>query len=328
MNISLIDIEEKMPAKVVLNDFFGGEEERKKNRMFSGTSERRHMERDELASDYLADAAKVLINRLNLNPQTDIDLILTNISMPDEVFTGCGAVVNKKIGGGARWIVDMHNTGCVSFLYLLEMAQTYMKARNVRHALVCVGQTAGGRMFGQPDTRLLAQAAIPGDGFAVAYVTQSDERPILSMEFQNYPEHSEDMFLDYDGAKWWEARTCSGKVNFNEENSVRIVTRGNAAVPKVIHHACKSLQIKSTEIDFLITNQPNMTFLRNWREAALLPAEKHLHTFEKYANLFGAGIPVTMAEAIKSNTIKPGNLVCLAGFSHACDYAGAVLVRW
>lgn len=163
MSISLIDVEELMPEKIIGNDYFGEEEIRKTNRMFSGTHERRHMERDELASDYIATAARKLIDRLNLNPETDIDMILTNVSIPDEPFTGCGAVVNKKIGGRARWIYDLHNTGCISFLYLTDLAHTYMQAKGIRHALICVAQTAAGRIFGQEDTRQLAQAAIPGD---------------------------------------------------------------------------------------------------------------------------------------------------------------------
>jgi 3-oxoacyl-[acyl-carrier-protein] synthase-3 len=265
---------------------------------------------------------------LGLNAQTEIDMILTNVSVPDESFTGCGAVVNKKLNSRAKWIFDLHNTGCVSFLYLLDLAKAYMLANNAKHALVCVGQTAGGRIFGQPDTRQLAQAAIPGDGFAVAYVTQSDERPILTMQFESYPEYSEDMYGDYSGRKWWESRQSSGKIDFNEDNSALIVARGNKAVPKMIFKACADLKLRSTEIDYLITNQPNTTFLRNWREAAMLPKEKHLDTFDKYANLFGAGIPVTLAEALQSKTIKKGELVCLAGFSHACDYSAASLIRF
>ena len=87
MSISLIDVEAVMPKKVVLNDYFGEEEARQKNRMFSGTIERRHMEREEMASDYFAQAAQNIFSRLNLDPQSDVDMILTNVSIPDESIT-------------------------------------------------------------------------------------------------------------------------------------------------------------------------------------------------------------------------------------------------
>ena len=69
-------------------------------------------------------------------------------------------------------------------------------------------------------------------------------------------------------------------------------------------------------------------FLRNWREATQLSEEQHLNTFEKYANLFGAGIPVTLSENIKANKFKEGDLICLAGFSHAGDYAAAAILKY
>jgi len=328
MSISLIDVEEFMPINIITNDYFGEEDLRNSNRMFSGTKERRHISRDDLASDYLASAGRILVERLSLNAETDIDMIVTNVSIPDEPFTGCGAVVNKKIGAKAKWIFDVHNTGCVSFLYLSDLVHTYMKAHNVRHAMICVAQTAGGRIFGQSDTRQLAQAAIPGDGFAVSYVTNSAERPFLTFEFENYPDFSEDMKSNCYGRHWWETRDSTGSIDFNENKLAMIVSRGNTTVPKMINKVCNNIGAKISDIDFLITNQPNTNFLRNWREAISLPRERQLDTFEKYANLFGAAIPVNLATSIKNQTIKPGDLICLAGFSHACDYSGASLIRW
>ena len=328
MSISLIDVEELMPATIVNNDYFGEEEIRRTNRMFSGTNERRHIGKKELASDYLSSAALTLLTRLNLNAKSDIDMIVTNVSIPDEPFTGCGAVINKKIGGNAKWIFDIHNTGCISFLYLTDLVHTYMQSKNVRHALICVAQTAGGRIFGQEDTRQLAQAAIPGDGFAVAYVTNNEERPFLSFEFENYPDFSEDMRTACNGKSWWEARDITGSIDFNESKSAMIIARGNKTVPKMIRKVCASKHIAIDEINYLITNQPNTNFLRNWREALSIPPERQLETFEQYANLFGAAIPVNLATFMKKDLFKAGDLICMAGFSHACDYSGATLLRW
>lgn len=169
---------------------------------------------------------------------------------------------------------------------------------------------------------------IPGDGFAVSYVTNNDERPFLTFEFENYPEFSEDMRSNCDGKHWWEMRESTGCIDFNENKLALIVARGNKTVPKMIKKVCDNIKVNFSDIDYLITNQPNTNFLRNWREAISLPKEKQLETFENYANLFGAAIPVNLATYTKNNTIKRGDLLCLAGFSHACDYSGAALIRW
>ena len=125
--IHLLGIEEILPSNIILNDFFCLDEIRNKNRMFAGTVERRHMQREELASDFYFKASVKLLARLQVEV-SGVDMILTNTSLADEAFTGCGAVVNKKLGAQAKWVLDLHNTGCVSFLYLLDIAQTYFAA--------------------------------------------------------------------------------------------------------------------------------------------------------------------------------------------------------
>ena len=330
MNIKLVDIVTAMPETIITNDYFGEAEIREKNRMFSGTKERRHLTRDETASELMAKGISILTKR---NPHFiesdgEIDMILTNVSLPDECFTGCGAVVNKKANLKAKYIFDIHNTGCVSFIYLLELAHTYMASGKIKNALICTAQTSAGRVFGQSDTRDLAQSAIPGDGCAVALVSSEEGHSFLGFQLDNFPKFSEDMYGNYGGAKWWEPRSKTGKIDFSEEKTAKIVARGNKLVPESVYKVCDDLKMKVTDLNFFITNQPNKNFLRNWREAIQMSEENHLDTFEKYANLFGAGIPVTLSEAIEESRFKKGDLICLAGFSHAGDYSASTILEW
>lgn len=323
--VFLNDIEEILPETIIDNDFFGEKEERKNNRMFSGTKERRHWKRDDLASEHLSHAAKILLER---NGLSEVDMILTNVSIPDEPFTGAGAAINKNTMVNAKYVFDLHNTGCVCLVYLVELVETYIKAQKIKTALICISQTAGGRIFAQEETRQMAQAAIPGDGAAVVLVSDSGEHEFLGLSRKIYPESAEDMFGDFKGEKWWEARKNSGCIAFDETKISQVIGRGNRIVPEAIYDACKLSNIKVDQLDYLITNQPNKLFLRNWREAALLPEERHLDTFEKYANLFGAGIPVTLAESMKEGKFKKGDFICLAGFAHAGDFSGATILKW
>ncbi|WP_127717323.1 3-oxoacyl-ACP synthase III family protein [Halobacteriovorax sp. HLS] len=327
MSMGLVDIEEILPAKIVDNSFFGDAFKENQNRMFKGCVERRHIGDKEQSVDYFASAAKKLLERNGLQAQ-DVDMILTNVSVPDHIFTGSGAILNKKIGGKAKWIFDLHNTGCVSFIYMMEVAKSFMLSHGVKRVLLCSGQTAGGRIFAKEENKNLPQSAIPGDGFAVALFEETESRKVLATVQEVFPENSEDMKANYAGKDHWEARSEVGNLEFPEEKVTQIIGRGNRLVPKMIYQALKEANLKVTELDYLITNQPNYLFLRNWREAVLLPQERHLNTFSKYSNLFGAGIPITLAEANKEGKFKEGDLICLAGFSHAGDYAAATLIRW
>ncbi|HYX34602.1 MAG TPA: 3-oxoacyl-[acyl-carrier-protein] synthase III C-terminal domain-containing protein [Oligoflexus sp.] len=326
MSLTLKSLATAFPERIVDNTYFGEDVQSTHNPMFMGTQYRRHLERDQTGADLIANAVKKILPQM---PDNKVDILLTNVAVPDEFFTGCGAVVCKKTGLRATHIYDLHNTGCVAFLFMLQLAESLMKAHDLNSALLCTAQTAGGRIFAQASTRKKAQAAIPGDGCAVVYVTRQDQAQIVASVLENFSDYAEDMFGSYDdGRKYWEPGLTSGYIDFTEAKVAKIISRGNKLVPQMARRVCEKAGVSVRDITWLITNQPNLHFLRNWREALQLREEQHLHTFQSYANLFGAGIPITLAEHAAAGTFQPGDLICLAGFSHAGDYAGATLLRW
>ncbi|WP_245766751.1 3-oxoacyl-[acyl-carrier-protein] synthase III C-terminal domain-containing protein [Streptomyces colonosanans] len=78
----------------------------------------------------------------------------------------------------------------------------------------------------------------------------------------------------------------------------------------------------------LVTNQPNRIFLKNWRQALKLDEAQHLDTFDRYGNLYGAAVPVTLDRAARAGALRDGDLVVMSGFAHAGDFAAAAAVRW
>ncbi len=331
--ISLIDVASYLPETIVDNDFFKRPGEVPKKRagaMFFAPTTRRHVRPDETAAEMIALASRRLIERLALDPARDIDLLLTNVSVPDQAFTGCGAEVAHRIGCRPRHVTDLHNTGCVSFVYMLELARLLMPATGAKGALLCNVQNAGGRIFGQSETRYKPQAPVPGDGCGVAYLRASDESPILSVVHRCFGENACDMTGSGsgDGRPWWAAGESQLCVNFTEARIASIFRRGNRMVPEIVEAACREAGISTEQIDALVTNQPNPFFLRNWREALQLPVEAHHESFDRYGNLFGAAIPITLDETLRAGKLAPGSRLVLGGFSHAGDYAAAAVVHW
>jgi len=95
-----------------------------------------------------------------------------------------------------------------------------------------------------------------------------------------------------------------------------VLSRGNRLVPEVVHELCRRIGVTPRELDMLVTNQPNKTFLRNWREALELEPERHVDTYNDYGNLFGVGIPMTLEHVIRRGQV------------HAGDFSGAAAIRW
>lgn len=225
--------------------------------------------------------------------------------------------------------VDMGGAGCAAFVLALNVARTLLSAGQGRTALIAIAQNAAGQFFDQPTIRRKAQSAVPGDGAAVGLVALSEHSPILDVECRTYGEYAGEMTLSYDPPrKWWQAGPGEGSIGFTESKITKVLARGNRQVPEVALAVCDRIGLAAKDIDLLVTNQPNRAFLRNWRDALELPPQRHRDTFDECGNLFGAGIPINLDRAIADGQLGAGEVVMMAAFAHAGDFAGAAAVRW
>src|SRR5262245_59190008 len=238
IDVSLVGVASYLPERVVNNDFFAAGTAARRG-MFTPPATRRHVARDETAAAMIERAASRLIDHLNLKPAADVDIILTNVTIPDQPFTGCGADVAHRLGLNPTWVIDLHNTGCVSFIYMLELSRRLMNENGARSALLCNVQNAAGRVFSQSDVRLTSQAPVPGDGCGVGYLVANATSPVLSVVHRLHSDFARDMVVSADdGRYYWEPGLSPIKVAFTEERVASIITRGNSLVPEIVRAAC------------------------------------------------------------------------------------------
>ncbi|MGC4982479.1 MULTISPECIES: 3-oxoacyl-ACP synthase III family protein [unclassified Streptomyces] len=331
--VSLTDVAGYLPGDPVparyYTEYPGAEDKLRGHPMFKVPRSRHHVAADETNTDMIERAVQPLIERHGRDEIRGVDVLLVHSQLPDLPFVGAGTEVARRLGLNPEWLVDVANAGCASFVYMLKLARQILTTTDARTALICNAQSAAGQCFTQSEVRRLAQAAIPGDGCGVGWVTTSAGAPVLDVETRHIGDHAGDMTLALDdGRKYWEPGESQLRIGFTDASVAKVLARGNRLVPEVITDLCRRLRVATADIDVLVTNQPNRTFLRNWTEALQLPAERHLNTFDQYGNLFGAAIPVTLDHAITSGRVKDGDLVVLGGFAHAGDFAGAAAVRW
>jgi 3-oxoacyl-[acyl-carrier-protein] synthase-3 len=322
---SLLGVASWLPERVVGNDFFAPGAASRRG-MFTAPTSRRHVG-EESAVDMIERAARRLVDDQGLVPARDIDVILTNVAIPDQAFTGCGAEVAHRIGAKPTHVIDLHNGGCVAFIMMMDLARRLLGRTG--GALLCNVQNAAGRVFARSGVREKSHSPVPGDGCGVGWVAESAASPILSLVQRCHPEYAADMVaIADDGRRYWEPGTSPIGIGFTEQRVASIIERGNRLVPEIVREACAAAAIDPRAIDLLVTNQPNPIFLRNWREALELPPAKHHDTFDVYGNLFGAALPIDIDDAVARGKLRPGDLLALGGFAHAGDYTAAALIRW
>jgi 3-oxoacyl-[acyl-carrier-protein] synthase-3 len=330
--VSLIDVSTYLPGEPIGTDYysaFAGADELRDNLMFRAPKFRHHVAEDETAIDMIERATEGLVARHGQDTIANIDVLITHSQMPDMPFYGGGGGMAHRLGMHPNWVIDLHNGGCAAFVLGMKLARQLLASGQGRTALIAVAQNAAGQIFDQEGIRRKAQASVPGDGAAVGLVAVSDQSPILDIECRTYGEYAGDMTIAIDPPrKWWQPGPGEGSIGFTETKITKVLARGNRQVPEVALAVCDRIGMRSKDLDLLVTNQPNRVFLRNWREALELPKERHVDTFEDCGNLFGAGIPINLDRAISDGTLKKGDVVMMAAFAHAGDFAGAAAIKW
>jgi len=296
--VSLIDVSTYLPENRVPAEWYtghAGADNLRDNPMFAPPAYRHHAAFDESNVDMIERASAGLVARHGPEVLEDVDVLLTHSQMPDLPIVGAGGELAHRLGMTPQWILDVHNSGCAAFVSMLKLAQKLLASGAGRTALIAAAANAAGKVFEQEQVRKLAQSSVPGDGAAVGLLTLSDTSPVLDIECRFYGQNAGDMPLAADPPRqWWQAGPGEGYVGFNE----------------------------------LVTNQPNRLLLRNWHEALEIPPERHRDTFGECGNLFAVGIPVNLEAAINDGQIAAGDVVMMAAFAHAGDFAGAAAIQW
>ncbi len=325
--VSLMGAASYMPDTVVDNEYFKAASGVERHPMFRGTHLRHHMAAGETAASMATTAIKRLQEKLELDLNRDVDALISNVTLPDIPFVGAGAAIVGQLDMRPKVVYDLHNGGCVSFLFMLDLAHTLIQVGKIRSAILCNMQTAAGRVFALEDNLKLPQSCVPGDGCGVTYIRAGDENPVEAIITRTHGEYATDMSVTApDGREWWEPGGGAFNIDFDEAHIGSVIERGNALVPTAMYDALSETGLEPGDIDRLITNQPNRIFLRNWREALMLPEDAHIHTLPEHGNLFGAALPICLERGWAEGRLQPGQRLMMAGFSHAGDYSAAAVI--
>ncbi|MDA4109238.1 3-oxoacyl-ACP synthase III family protein [Mycolicibacterium holsaticum] len=332
MTVSLLDVSTYLPGDPIGAGYyaqFSESDALRDNVMFRAPRYRHHVGPDETAVDMVERATAGLVQRHGPDMIAGVDVLITHTQLPDMPFYGGGGAMAHRLGLKPNWVLDLHNGGCAAFVLGLQVARQLLSSGAGHTALIAVAQNAAGQVFDQPGVRRKAQASVPGDGAAVGLVAVSERSPILDVECRTYGEFAGDMTMAVDPPrKWWQPGPGEGYIGFTESKITKVLARGNRQVPEVSYAVCDRIGVKPRDLDLLVTNQPNRVFLRNWRDALELPEERHVDTFDDCGNLFAAGIPINFDRAVTEGRLQAGDVVMMAAFAHAGDFAGAAAVRW
>jgi 3-oxoacyl-[acyl-carrier-protein] synthase-3 len=296
---------------------------KKRDDPFQGTKERRRVPMDPVSlknsihphpmlssdAETLAGALAIFNGKVN---KDEIDLVLCSSLVPDLHVPMNASLVQHKLGlnNAGAYNVD---TCCSSFITMLEIAMTYVRA-GIKKKVLVIGSAIDSHI----NDKCSYFSVYIGDGAVAGVVGEVDDDygyiSSHSMSWGN--RHKAIIFMKrkpnllvttQQGASYEQEF-----VTFYSQESCKEIARnapGDMAliVNKVLEKSEKTVR----DIDFLVTHQPVPWSPHAWREAVGVPGSRFYESFEKYGNMAVASVATNLLEAVEFGLIETGDRVMM-----------------
>jgi len=282
--------------------------------------ERRHVAAEgELTSDLAIHAAKDALQMAGLQGD-DIDMVIVATATPDLTFPATAAKVQADIGMTQGFAFDLHAV-CSGFIYGLATADNFMKAGQVKRALV-IGAETFSRILDWQDR---GSCVLFGDG-AGAMILEAHEdtgskedRGILSTKL-----HSDGRLgplLTADGGV--SSTQTAGYVRMQGREVFRHAVVNLASV---VAEVLEGTGLSMDDVDWLVPHQANKRILDGTAKKLGIDPAKVVITVQDHANTSAASVPLAYATAVADGRIGAGDLVLMEAMGAGFTW-GACLLR-
>lgn len=316
-----------LPPRVVTNLELAERVETSDDWIFTRTGIRqRHMAAEgEVTSDLAMHAAASALDAAGM-PADEVDLIIVATTTPDDTFPATATQVQRKLGITSGAAFDVQAV-CSGFVYAMAVADNFIKAGQIRTALV-IGAETYSRILDWGDR---GTCVLFGDGAGAMILRGqpgvSDEEAanptrssVLSSHLHSDGRYRDILFVDG-------GPSSTQTVGHLRMAGKEVYRHAVACLASVAEEALAANGLTVAELDWLVPHQANIRILDTVSKRLGLPRERVIVTLDRHANTSAASIPLAVDEAVRDGRLQPGNLVLMEAIGGGLTW-GAVLVRW
>ena len=295
----------------------------------TGIEERRHIKKGDGNSTVTmgVKASKIAIERAGID-KNDIDLILFATLSPDYYFPGSGVLAQEQLGIPTCPAMDIRNQ-CSGFVYAISTADQFIKTGMYKNILVVGSEIHSGGL--DKSSRGRSVSVIFGDGAGAAVVSATDsDSCILSTHLHSEGKFAEELAVIKPATTFWIDKIVENdddKSYFPYMNGNFVFKNAVVRFEQVIFEALNYSNLKTEDINLLITHQANLRISQYIQKRLKLTDSQVFNNIMKYGNTTAASIPIALTEAYQSNLIKKGDIVVLAAFGSGFTW-GSALIKW
>ena len=287
----------------------------------TGIKERRIADKDTATSDLAVKAAFNALERAKLSPE-DIELIIVATATPDMLFPSTACFVQKALGAMNAAAFDL-TAACSGFIYGMGVAKAFIESGTYRRILIIGAET----LTKITDWQDRNTCVLFGDG-AGAMILERTEGPtqLLSVYMGADGNYAHLLQLPGGGSRNPVSQeTLDQRLHYMKMEGKEVF---KVAVPKM----CEAAQIaldkagkKCEDLALLIPHQANMRIIEAIAKRINVPLEKVYINIQKYGNMSAATIIIALDEALRSERIKPGDLIEVVAFGGGFTWGASVI---
>jgi 3-oxoacyl-[acyl-carrier-protein] synthase-3 len=281
----------------------------------------RHIAADgECTSDLAVKAAEQALHIAGLRG-ADIDAIFLATATPDHTFPATATKVQHRLGMNGGFAMDIQAV-CSGFVYALAAADNFIKAGQVKRALV-IGAETFSRILDWKDRNT---CVLFGDGAGALILEAGDgqgtstDRGVLTTHLFSDGSHYEQLYVNGGPS----STGTTGVVHMDGKEVFRHAVVNLAAA---VDAAIASTGITAADVDWLVPHKANQRIMDSMAHRLKLPPEKVVVTIDRHANTSAASIPLALAEAVNDGRIQRGQMVLMETMGGGFTW-GSALLRW
>ena len=294
----------------------------------TGIRERRWVT-DGMSGTEMARRASVMALEDTRMVVADIDAIVLGTLSPDHFFPGNGVFLQRDLGLESVPALDIR-AQCSGFVYGLSVADAWIRSGQFRTVLLVGVEIQSTGLDISTRGRDLAVLFGDGAGAVVLTATEDDDRGVLSTHIHSDGRYAETLWTEAASSRKnprISAEDIEAGRHFPTMTGKDVFKHAVTRMPEVVQEALAANDLEVADIDLLIPHQANLRISKMVQHRLGLPDHKVVNNIDRYGNTTAATIPIALAEAVRSDRLHAGDLLCLVAFGSGFTW-GSALIRW
>jgi len=290
----------------------------------TGIKERHIVDPGVATSDLAREAAVGAMHQAGVTPD-EIGFIVVGTTTPDTIFPSTACLLQDKIGAHHAWGFDL-GAACSGFTYAVTTGMQ-MVATGAHEYVLCVGADVMSSIIDYTDR---TTCVLFGDGAGAVVLSAAAEGEPHIIDFAHEIDGSGGpaLCMPAGGSRLPASHeTVDGRLHYVKQDGQAVFKFAVRKSEEICRRVLERNQIEPSQLDLFVSHQANRRIIAAVAERLGLPDEKVIINLDMYGNTTAATIPLALADAIRQERLKKGDLVLLASVG-AGFTVGAVLLRW